>query len=215
MKKFFLLLTTLVLGFGQLFADEVTFSASELRESLLPSGNTNVSLPYTWKVSPYHVSVTIAKKDGTTGTQGIADPANLTNCTLTINIGGAGTLDGVSVTAPTGVNVLEASSGTYNNGTWTPEGATHSVTFTPAGNFRMSSLTVNYTPDEDYKPDVPVTAEAPKLKVVANAAHYYGGTEPFIKDALNGDISINSDEGKGTTVSVFFPCRLRDKNKGL
>ena len=36
-----------------------------------------------------------------------------------------------------------------------------------------------------------------------------------IVDALNGDISINSDEGKGTTVSVFFPCRLRDKNKGL
>ena len=36
-----------------------------------------------------------------------------------------------------------------------------------------------------------------------------------IVDALNGDISINSDEGKGTTVSVFFPCRLRDKNKGI
>ena len=187
MKKFFLLLTTLVLGFGQLFADEVTFSVSDLKATL-PASNTNVSLPYTWKVSPYHVSVTIAKKDGTTGTLGIAAPTNLTNCTLTINIGGAGTLDGVSVTAPTGVNALDASSGTYNNGTWTPEGATHSVTFTPTGTFRMSSLTVNYTPDEDYKPDVPVTAEAPKLKVVANAAHYYGGTEPFIKDALNGDI---------------------------
>ena len=36
-----------------------------------------------------------------------------------------------------------------------------------------------------------------------------------IVDALNGEISIRSDEGKGTTVSVFFPCRLRDKNKGL
>jgi K+-sensing histidine kinase KdpD len=36
-----------------------------------------------------------------------------------------------------------------------------------------------------------------------------------IVDALNGEISINSDEGKGTTVTVFFPCRLRDKNKGL
>ena len=36
-----------------------------------------------------------------------------------------------------------------------------------------------------------------------------------IVEALNGEISIHSVEGKGTTVSVFFPCRLRDKNKGL
>lgn len=61
MKKFFLLLTTLVLGFGQLFADEVSFAASDLRATL-PSDNSNISIPYTWKTSPYHVSVNIAKK---------------------------------------------------------------------------------------------------------------------------------------------------------
>ena len=182
MKKFFLLLTTLVLGFGQLFGDEVTFSVNDLKATL-PASNTNVSLPYTWRVSPYHVSVTIAKKDGTTGTLGIAAPTNLTNCTLTINITGAGTLDGVSVTAPTGVNALDASSGTYNNGTWTPEGATHSVTFTPTGTFRMSSLTVNYTPDEDYKPDVPVGGftEPFEATPVENKATYTG-KDPYIYD---------------------------------
>ena len=36
-----------------------------------------------------------------------------------------------------------------------------------------------------------------------------------IVDGMNGDISLQSDPGKGTTVSVFFPCRLRDKNKGI
>ncbi|MBO6125031.1 MAG: Ig-like domain-containing protein [Bacteroidaceae bacterium] len=203
MKKFFLLLTTLVLGFGQLFADEVTFSASELRESLLPSGNTNVSLPYTWKVSPYHVSVTIAKKDGTTGTLGIAAPANLTNCTLTINIAGAGTLDGVSVTAPTGVNALDASSGTYNNGTWTPEGATHSVTFTPTGNFRMSSLTVNYTPDETVNPDVPVDPNAPIKATQTDNISSYEGNDPYVYDATAYKYYALNDQGKYEEYGVF------------
>jgi len=37
MKKFFLFLATLMLGFGQLFADEVTFSVSDLMATL-PEG---------------------------------------------------------------------------------------------------------------------------------------------------------------------------------
>ena len=79
MKKHFLFLASLVLGLGQLFADEVTFSIADLRASL-PSGNTSVEVPYTWKLSPYHVSDTIAKKDGTTGTLGI--PTHNAQCQL-------------------------------------------------------------------------------------------------------------------------------------
>ena len=36
-----------------------------------------------------------------------------------------------------------------------------------------------------------------------------------IVDGMNGEISLKSEEGKGTTVTVYFPCRLRDKKKGL
>ena len=66
MKKHFLFLATLVFGLGQLFADNVTFDVSDLRASL-PEGNTNIALPYAWKTSPYHVTATIEKTDGTTG----------------------------------------------------------------------------------------------------------------------------------------------------
>ena len=36
-----------------------------------------------------------------------------------------------------------------------------------------------------------------------------------IVDGMNGEISLKSEEGKGTTVTVYFPCRLRDKKKGV
>lgn len=36
-----------------------------------------------------------------------------------------------------------------------------------------------------------------------------------IVDGINGEISLKSEEGKGTTVTVYFPCRLRDKKKGI
>ena len=197
MKKFFLLLTTLVLGFGQLFADEVTFSASDLRATL--QGNTSIAIPYTWKVSPYHVSVNIAKQNATEASLGVGNTINMNNTfQFTVSIAGSGTLNSIKIyTSPNGhVGNATASTGTYSSGTWDPEGDTRSVTFTVSGNFNLSMITVDYTPDEDYKPDVPVTAEAPKLKVVANAAHYYGGTEPFIKDALNGDIYAYNNKGQ-------------------
>ena len=140
MKKHFLFLASLVLGFGQLFADQVTFSLADLRATL-PSGNTNVEVPYTWKVSPYHVSVTIAKKDGTTGTLSIANATTLTNYTVTVNIAGEGSLDGATITtnpATQAANV-SASNGSYENGTWAPaEGGIKSVTFTPTSTFRMT-----------------------------------------------------------------------------
>ena len=34
-----------------------------------------------------------------------------------------------------------------------------------------------------------------------------------IVDSLGGEMSLDSTPGKGTTVSVYFPCKLRDKNK--
>ena len=34
-----------------------------------------------------------------------------------------------------------------------------------------------------------------------------------IVDGMSGEISIDSTHGKGTKVSIYFPCKLRDKNK--
>lgn len=36
-----------------------------------------------------------------------------------------------------------------------------------------------------------------------------------IVDGMDGDISLKSEEGKGTTVTVYIPCHLRDKKKGI
>ncbi|MCR5850979.1 MAG: Ig-like domain-containing protein [Bacteroidaceae bacterium] len=185
MKKHFLFLASLVLGLGQVFADQVTFSLADLRETL-PGGNTNVEVPYTWKVSPYHVSVTIAKKDGTTGTLAIANTTTLTNYTLTVNIAGAGSLDGATIsTNPTtqAANV-SASNGSYEGGTWTPaEGGVTSVTFTPTGTFRLTKIVVDYTPDEGYTPDIPAEGftEPFEATPVDNLASYTGN-DPYVYD---------------------------------
>ncbi|MCH5168755.1 MAG: Ig-like domain-containing protein, partial [Prevotellaceae bacterium] len=89
-------------------------------------------------------------------------------------------LDGITVDAASGVNNLTASTGTYDNGTWTPEGATSSVTLTPSAAIRVSSLTVNYTPDEDYTPDVPDNSpiEATPIDNLAS----YSGNDPYVYD---------------------------------
>lgn len=184
MKKHLLILASLVLGLGQVFADQVTFSLADLRASL-PSGNTNVEVPYTWKVSPYHVTVTIAKKDGTTGTLGIADPTTLTNYTLTVKVAGAGTLNGITVTTnPAGQSAnVTASTGTYASGSWTPEGSTTNVTFTPTGTFRLKSLTVNYTPDSGYTPDVPDEGPTEPFEATQiDNLESYTGNDPYVYD---------------------------------
>lgn len=36
-----------------------------------------------------------------------------------------------------------------------------------------------------------------------------------IVDALNGEIGLTSEEGKGTTVWVWIPCHMRDMTKGI
>lgn len=198
MKKHLLILASLVLGIGQLFAetDPVTFSFSDWRSSLPTGTPTQMELPYTWKVSPYHVTATIDKKIETaTNPLGISNTTTFTNYTFTVTVAGAGTLDRITVNAPTGKTALSASTGTYDNGTWTPEGNTTTVTFTPTGTFRLTSFTVYYTPDPNVTPDVPVI-KTPKVKIVANAAHYYGGTEPFVKDVLNGEIYAYNNKGQ-------------------
>ena len=126
MKKHLLFLAALVLGLGQLFADEVTFSMQELRASL-PSGNTKVAVPYTWKVSPYHVTATIAKQDGTEGELSISNTTNLKGYTITVAVAGEGKLNKVTFTTSNATTIgnLTASTGTYTSGAWVPaEGTT-------------------------------------------------------------------------------------------
>ena len=36
-----------------------------------------------------------------------------------------------------------------------------------------------------------------------------------IVEGMDGEITLQSEQGKGTKVTVYFPCRLRDKHKGI
>jgi hypothetical protein len=196
MKKHLLILASLVFGIGQLFADTVTFLFSDLAASL-PEGGKMVNVPYTWTVNPGHVSVTIAKLDGTEGTMKIAATQNLKGYTLTVTVAGEeGKLNNVEFTGtPATLGNATVNTGTYTSGTWESSEGTKSVTFTTNNNFTIKKFEVDYTPDPDFTPDVPVI-KTPKVKIVANAAHYYGGTEPFVKDVLNGEIYAYNNKGQ-------------------
>ena len=198
MKKHLLILASLVFGIGQLFADEAIFNASDLRATL-PQGSTKIDVPYTWKHSDGHVTIDIAKQDGTTGSPTVSTVIGLdATYQMTVNVAGTrGTLNGITLTTNPAAQKANATAntGTYSNGTWTPGEATSSVTFTMTGPFRPASIVVDYTPDPDFTPDVPVI-KTPKVKIVANAAHYYGGTEPFVKDVLNGEIYAYNNKGQ-------------------
>lgn len=191
MKKHLLILASLVFGIGQLFAetDPVTFSFANLKDALGStngSANPQISIPYTWKEAPYHVTATIDKKnESAQNPMTVSATATFTNYTLTVTVAGAGKLNTITFNAPTGKANLSASTGTYDNGTWTSEGNTTTVTFTPTGTFRLTSFTVDYTPDENYTPDVPVAAEplvgpfeAKPIESIAS----YTGTEPYVFD---------------------------------
>ncbi len=184
MKKFSLLLTMLVLGMCQLFADNVTFSVSDLR-SALPSGNTNISLPYAWKTAPYHVSVDIANQDGTGGSLSVTSPFSIpTTCQFTVSVAGKGTLDKIKIsTNPASQTAnVSASTGTYTSPSWVPNGETNSVTFTVNGTFRLTQIYVEYTPDPDYTPEDPNAGTEPiEATPVENLANY-SGNDPFIYD---------------------------------
>ena len=105
---------------------------------------------------------------------------------MTVSVAGAGTLNSVKFTTdPTSQSGnATASTGTFASGTWTPEGATSSVTFTATGNFRLTKIEVDYTPDSGYTPDVPGSGgftEPFEATPVDNKASYTGN-DPYIYD---------------------------------
>ena len=183
MKKFFLFLTLLMLSVVQLMADNVTFSVSDLKASL-PSDNTNIAIPYSWKTSPYHVTATIAKQDGSSGTLSVGNTLDLKGYTVTVSIAGAGTLNGVSFTTSpaTQKSNATANTGTFENGAWTPEGEKNSVTFTTTNTFKLTKIVVDYTPDEGFIPDVPATATMgdPIEAIAIDNIKTYTGNEPYV-----------------------------------
>ena len=188
MKKHLLFLATLVLGLGQLFADEVTFSVGDLKASL-PASNTNIAVPYAWKTSPYHVTATIEKTDGTTGTIGVGTVIALNaNYKVTVSVAGAGTLNSVKFTTqPSGQTAnATANIGTYTSGSWTPaEGTTpSSVTFSFTNTFNLKKIVVDYTPDSGYTPDVPGSGgfTEPFEATPVDSKASYTGNDPYIYD---------------------------------
>ena len=182
MKKHLLILASLVLGIGQLFAENVTFSVSDLKATL-PSNNTNIAIPYAWKVSPYHVTATIAKQDGTEASLGVSTVIGLTSAyKVTVSVAGAGTLNSIKFTTNPSGNTANAtaSTGTYANGTWTPAEDTNSVTFTCTGTFRLTQIAVEYTPDPNYNPDEP--SDGPIEATPIDNLSTYTGNDPYVYD---------------------------------
>ena len=174
----------LVLGMCQLFADNVTFSVSDLR-SALPSGNTNISLPYSWKTAPYHVSVDIANQDGTGGSLSVTSPFSIpTTCQFTVSVAGKGTLDKIKIsTNPASQTAnVSASTGTYTSPSWVPNGETNSVTFTVNGTFRLTQIYVEYTPDDSYTPVDPNAGTEPIEATPIESLSSYSGKDPFVYD---------------------------------
>lgn len=183
MKKHLLILASLVFGIGQLFAETVTFSFSDWLKTLPTGTPTQMELPYTWNLSPYHVTATFDKKiESAQNPMPVAATTNLTNYTFTVTVAGAGKLNTITFNAPTGKTNLSASTGTYDNGTWTSEGNTTTVTFTPTSTFRLTTFTVDYTPDENFTPAVAEPLVGPfEAKPIESIASYTG-TEPYVFD---------------------------------
>ena len=189
MKKHFLFLASLVLGLGQLFADEVTFSIADLRASLSGS-DTNIDLPYEWKASPYHVTATIARQDDLEGSIGVSTVIPLSNAhKITISVAGEGKLNSIKITTnPTSqYNNATASTGEFSKGQWTPDGDTKEVTFSCTNNFRITQIAVDYTPDENVTPDKPATATMgdPIEAIAIDNISTYTGNEPYVYSKAN------------------------------
>ncbi len=209
MKKFFLFLATLMLGFGQLFADEVTFSVSDLKATL-PASNTNISLPYPWKPSPYHVTATIAKTDGTEATLGVSTVIALdANYKITVAVAGAGSVNSVKFTTNPATQKANAtaSTGTFESGTWTPgqNEKTNKVTFTCTGTFRLTKIVVDYTPDDGYTPDTPAEATMgdPIEAIAIDNISTYTGSEPYVYSKANMTYYALNSLGEYEEYGVF------------
>ena len=191
MKKHLLILASLVFGIGQLFADTVTFSAASLYDGLPldPSGSTKqIELPYTWNQDPYYVTVNIANAEGSTGSPSVnASFVKFTKAhTFTVSVGGAGTIQNITITSTKPQmlnNVVAPKDGTLSSGVWTPDETISSATFSLKGSFELSSITVEYTPDKDYTPDVPATGfEEPFEATPIDNLASYSGSAPYIYD---------------------------------
>ena len=207
MKKHLLILASLVFGIGQLFAetDPVTFSFAKLKDALGStngSANPQISIPYTWKEAPYHVTATIDKKiESAQNPMTVSATQTFTNYTLTVTVAGAGKLKTITFNAPTGKTNLNASTGTYDNGTWTSEGNTTTVTFTPTGNFRLTSFTVDYTPDESYTPEEP--DNSPIIPVTTESIDTYEGNDPYVLDLSDGKVYVLNNLGEYERYGVY------------
>ena len=204
MKKHLLILASLVLGIGQLFADTVTFSFSDLAASL-PQGGKKVNVPYTWTVSPGHVSATFAKLDGTEGTMTIGANTNLKGYTLTVTVAGEGKLKNVKFTGiEKTLGNVTVDTGTYTtsgtSGTWETSKDTKFVTFTTTDNFTIKNFEVGYTPDESYTPvDPNAPIEATPIDNVAT----YDGNDPFVYDGVTFKYYALNNLGKYEEYGVF------------
>ncbi len=192
MKKHLLILASLVLGIGQLFADTYTFEVANLKASL-PADNSKINLPYTWKVSEVPVTVTLAKADGSTGTMNVTSSVTLAkNYTVTVSVPGEGTIDHVRITADdlTAFTATSPTTGTCTTTTttfrWNPaEGeSVSSVVFTTTSSADVTKIRVDYTPDENYIPDVPVAEPllGPFEATAIDAIGSYTGTDPYVYD---------------------------------
>ena len=215
MKKHFLLLASLVLGLGQLFADEVTFDASVLWQSLGGSGTQaqEVTTPYTWKASPYYVTVTF---DGS-GTQTV----NTTNVPVakekSFTVVGATT--GTTISKVTFTlnksgqkNNASVETGTYdgNTLTWTPEEGTtpSSVTFTTTGTFEVKTIKVEYTageaPDVEPDPVVPTATMGDPIEAIAiDDINTYTGSEPYVYSKANYTYYVLNNLGQYEEYGLF------------
>ena len=198
MKKHLLILASLVFGIGQLFADEAIFDASVLWKKLGGTGENSqtVTTPYTWEESPGYVKITF---DGE-GTQNVNTAVLPFNKGVSFTV--AGTTTGTTISKITFTlatndgkrNNVSAASGTYSasgiTGTWIPEGgiSTPSITFTTIkGAYNVKSITVEYTPDPDFTPDVPAQATMgePIEAIAIDNINTYTGTEPYVYSKAN------------------------------
>ena len=210
MKKHFLFLASLVLGLGQLFADNVTFDASTLWKALGGSGSQaqSVTTPYTWKTSPYYVTVTL---DGSGTTQAV-NTANIpfaTGKSFTVSGTTGTTISKIKFTLQQAgqKNNVGANTGSYSNLAWTPEEGTapSSVTFTATGSFQVKTISVEYTPGEE--PDVPVVPTAtmgdPIEAIAIDNISTYTGNEPYVYSKANMTYYALNNLGEYEVYGVF------------
>ena len=149
-NKLLLLLALLITAATGAWADEVTFSVAELKNSL-PSGNTNLDIPYDWTVSSQQPKVTIARQDDLDGMVSVSTVLPLgKDHKITVSAPTGGSIDGVTFTtnpANQAQNISASTGSCSKKGVWSPgEGDVNSVTFTPTNNFRITDIVVVYSP---------------------------------------------------------------------